>query len=115
MHNWQVSHLGMVVPIADSYYMSSTPETVYKDNAIMKKTAKQMKSNFKILAKRKMLSPFKFYLLMICPTPIFTIALKAVFKSKFGHKFMYEHSMNAPQEMQQLHTEFYDFISHKVY
>lgn len=111
MHNWQVSHLGMVVPIADAYYMSSTPETVYKDKAIMKKTAKQMKSNFKILSKCKMLSPFKFYLLMICPTPIFTWALKTVFKSRFGHKFMYEHSMNAPQEMHQLHTEFYDFIS----
>ena len=35
-------------------------------------------------------------------------------KSKFGHKFMYEHSMNAPQEMRQLHTEFYDFISWNI-
>lgn len=114
MHNWQISHLGMVVPIADAYYMSSSPETVYENKAIMKKTAKQMKDNFKILAKHKILSPFKFYLFMICPTWGFTIILSAVFKSKFGHKFMYEHSMNAPQEMRQLHTEFYDFISWNI-
>lgn len=114
MHNWQISHLGMVVPIADAYYMSSSPETVYENKAIMKKTAKQMKDNFKILAKHKILSPFKFYLFMICPTWVFTIILSAVFKSKFGHKFMYEHSMNAPQEMRQLHTEFYDFISWNI-
>lgn len=114
MHNWQISHLGMVVPIADAYYMSSSPETVYENKAIMKKTAKQMKDNFKILAKHKILSPFKFYSFMICPTWVFTIILSAVFKSKFGHKFMYEHSMNAPQEMRQLHTEFYDFISWNI-
>ena len=114
MHNWQISHLGMVVPIAAAYYMSSSPETVYENKAIMKKTAKQMKDNFKILAKHKILSPFKFYLFMICPTWVFTIILSAVFKSKFGHKFMYEHSMNAPQEMRQLHTEFYDFISWNI-
>ena len=114
MHNWQISHLGMVVPIADAYYMSSSPETVDENKAIMKKTAKQMKDNFKILAKHKILSPFKFYLFMICPTWVFTIILSAVFKSKFGHKFMYEHSMNAPQEMRQLHTEFYDFISWNI-
>ena len=114
MHNWQISHLRMVLPIADAYYMSSSPETVYENKAIMKKTAKQMKDNFKILAKHKILSPFKFYLFMICPTWVFTIILSAVFKSKFGHKFMYEHSMNAPQEMRQLHTEFYDFISWNI-
>lgn len=115
MHNWQISHLGMVVPIADAYYMSSSPETVYKNKAIMKKTAKQMKSNFKILAKHKMLSPFKFYLFMLCPICIFTMVLSVVFKSRFGHKFMYEHSMNAPQEMRQLHTEFSCFFSMTAY
>lgn len=47
MHNWQISHLGMVVPIADAYYMSSSPETVYENKAIMKKTAKQMKDKSK--------------------------------------------------------------------
>lgn len=110
MHNWQVSHLGMVVPIADAYYASNSPETVYKDNKIMRYTSERMKSNFKILSKHKMLSPFKFNLFMICPTFIFTAVLKQVFKSRFGHRFMYEHSMNAPQEMRQLHNAFYEYI-----
>jgi len=110
MHNWQISHLGMVVPIADAYYMSNSPETVYKDKKIMRETAERMKNNFKILSKHKMLSPFKFNLFIICPTFLFTAVLKQVFKIPFGHKFMYEHSMNAPQEMRQLHNDFYEYI-----
>lgn len=110
MHNWQISHLGMVVPIADAYYMSCSPETVYKDKIIMRETAVRMKDNFKILSKHKMLSPFKFNLFMLCPTFLFTGVLKQIFKSPFGHKFMYEHSMNASQEMRQLHNDFYEYI-----
>jgi 2-dehydropantoate 2-reductase len=110
MHNWQVSHLGMVVPIADAYYMSNFPETVYKDKAIMRKTAIRMKANFRLLSRHKMLSPFKFNLFMACPTFLFTAALKLTFKSSFGHTFMCEHSMNAPQEMRQLHKDFYGYI-----
>lgn len=114
MHNWQISHLGMVVPIADAYYTSDSPEIVYKDKRIMWKTAERMKNNFMILSMRKMLSPFKFYLFMICPTFLFTVVLTQVFKSRFGHKFMYEHSINAPQEMRQLHNDFYEYIQQKL-
>lgn len=44
MHNWQISHLGMVVPIADAYYMSSNPVNVYCDKKIMNETAKHIGS-----------------------------------------------------------------------
>ncbi len=114
MHNWQVSHLGMVVPIADAYYMSEYPERVYLDKKIMAQTAKRMKANFKILSEKKMLSPFKFNLFMICPTWIFTKALRIIFRSKFGHQFMYQHSMNAPAEMRDLHEKFYDYLGQNV-
>lgn len=110
MHNWQISHLGMVVPIADAYYMSDSPENVYRDREIMRKTAERMKKNFAILAKKKMLSPRKFYLLLACPLPVFTFALSKVFGSGFGHRFMYQHAMKAPQEMRQLHAELYAYI-----
>lgn len=114
MHNWQVSHLGMVVPMADAYYMSNNPEEVYKDRIIMKKTAKQIKKNFRFLAKNKMLSPFKFYFFTICPIFVFSVLLRVVYKSKFGHKFMYEHSMNKPQEMLKLHETFYNYIKNEI-
>lgn len=110
MHYWQISHLGMVVPIADAYYMSASPETVYNDRAIMRETAERLKANFSFLAKRKMLSPFKFHLLRMCPMPVFTAALSAVFKSDFGNRFMYQHAMKAPQEMRRLHDDFYGYI-----
>lgn len=115
MHNWQISHLGMVVPIADAYYMSSVPETVHQDRTIMRKTAKRMKENFALLAKRKMLSPHKFYLLLACPMPLFTIALRMVFGSEFGNRFMYQHAMKAPQEMRQLHEDLYGYMRHELH
>lgn len=110
MHNWQVSHLGMVVPIADAYYMSNKPIMVYKDKNIMDITAKRMKHNFKHLSKMGMLSPFKFYLFMICPTWLLSLALKYIFKSDFGNKFMYKHTMKSPKEMRGLHNKFYAFM-----
>lgn len=110
MHNWQISHLGMVVPIADAYYMSNNPVNVYKDKKIMDTTAKRMKDNFRTLSKRGILSPFRFNLFMVCPRPILSFGLKIVFKSDFGDKFMYRHSMKAPEEMRDLHQKFYDYM-----
>lgn len=110
MHNWQISHLGMVVPIADAYYRTSTPATVHKDKKIMRKTARRMKANFALLAKKHMLSPLKFYALLLCPLPVFTAILSKVYASDFGNRFMYQHAMKAPQEMRQLHEDFYGYL-----
>lgn len=48
-----------------------------------------------------------FRLLPIC---ILKIGLIIVFKSDFRDMFMYQHSMNAPDEMRQLHEQFYEYI-----
>ena len=44
---------------------------------------------------------------------ILKIGLIAVFKSNFGDVFMYQHSMNAPDEMRSLHEQFYGFLKDK--
>lgn len=111
MHAWQVSHLGLVVPIADAYYMTKTPENAGADTKVMTKTAKRLKANFKLLSHKKMLSPFKMNLIMMMPTPGLSRCLSAVFDSDFGRKFMYEHAVNAPQEMRQLHNDFYGYAA----
>lgn len=102
MHNWQLSHLAMVVPLADAYYKSDEPKTVYLNKKIMHEAGKTMRDNFRLLAKRKMLSPNKFYLVTICPISLIAFILKLTYKSEFGNKFMYRHSMKAPKEMQKL-------------
>jgi len=102
MHNWQLSHLAMVVPLADAYYKSDEPKTVYLNKKIMHEAGKTMRDNFRLLAKRKMLSPNKFYLVTICPLYLIAFILKLTYKSEFGNKFMYRHSMKAPKEMQKL-------------
>lgn len=111
MHYWQLSHLGLVVPIADAYYMTSTPSEVYNDKNIMHETAKSIKNNFIYFRKKSMLSPRKFYLLTICPISFMSKILKYVFKSEFGNKFMYQHAMNAPMEMKELHKNLYNYMN----
>lgn len=87
MHEWQLCHLAMVVPIADAYYEAEHPE----------------KSGI-------LLSPTKMNLFRLLPTAVLNIALSFVFRSNFGNVFMYRHSMNAPDEMKQLHQQFYHYL-----
>ncbi len=110
MHAWQISHLGMVVPLADAYYLTAQPELVYKDKKIMQKTAMDIRTNFRKIYKMGMLSPAKFHLVRLCPLWILTPILTAVFRSRFADIFMYPHAMKAPEEMRQLHKAFYQVV-----
>ena len=96
MHDWQLCHLAMVVPIADAFYAAEHPKEAWKEKAVMLKTARQLKHNFKTLH------------------ALLKAGMTAVFKSSFGDVFMYQHSMNAPDEMRQLHTQIYRYIADAV-
>ena len=83
-------------------------------NRSNEKTAIQMKYNFQTLYKsRIVLSPRKMNMFRQLPVFILKIGLIAVFKSNFGDVFMYQHSMNAPDEMRSLHEQFYGFLKDK--
>ena len=111
MHLWQICHLAMVVPIADAYYEAKVPETAGNDRYLMRRTAMQLKRNFAdVRRKNGALSPAKMNLIRLCPIPVMTGILSGVFNSAFGKKFMYEHSMKAPEEMLELHRQFYEYI-----
>ena len=111
MHMWQLCHLAMVVPIADAYYEADCPERAGKDWKIMKKTAKKLKRNFSFLRKQaSRLSPCKMNIFRFLPLPIITIMLAVIFESSFGDKFMYQHAMKAPDEMRELHKQFYAYL-----
>ena len=114
MQNWQLCHLAMVVPIADAYYMSKNPQMVWKEDEVMNKTAEQMKHNFRMLHEFGIvLSPRKMNMFRLLPIWMLSIGLVAVFKSNFGDVFMYQHSMNAPDEMRTLHEQFYVYLNDK--
>ena len=111
MHMWQLCHLAMVVPIADAYYEADCPERAGKDWKIMKKTAKKLKRNFSFLRKQAgRLSPCKMNIFRFLPLPIMTIMLAVTFGSSFGDKFMYQHARKAPDEMRELHKQFYAYM-----
>ena len=111
MHAWQLCHLAMVVPIADAYYEAADPEHAGRDAAIMRKTAKQIRDNLDVIAARKIrLSPGKMQAFRLLPTPLVGWILGFVFQSSFGDRFMYRHSMKAPDEMRQLHEQLYRWL-----
>ena len=111
MHAWQLCHLAMVVPIADAYYEAADPENAGRDAALMRKTAKQIRDNLsEIAARRIRLSPGKMQVFRLLPTPLVGWILGFVFQSSFGDRFMYRHSMKAPDEMLKLHEQFYRWL-----
>ena len=111
MHIWQLCHLGMVVPLADAYYQTEHPESVGDDKLVMRKTAIQLKENFRTLyTKLHTLSPFKMHIFRIVPIPILSYILSQTYESHFGYTFMYQHAIKAPDEMKELHNEFYLYI-----
>ncbi len=114
MQDWQRCHLAMVVPIADAYYMAGNPQKVWKEDKVMQKTAVQMKHNFQTLHRSGIvLSPRKMNVFCLLPTWMLRVGLRVVFKSNFGDVFMYQHSMNAPDEMRTLHEQFYGYLRDK--
>ena len=111
MHAWQLCHLAMVVPIADAYYEAADPEHARRDAELMRKTAKQIRDNLDAIAARKIrLSPGKMQAFRLLPTPLVGWILGFVFQSSFGDRFMYRHSMKAPDEMRQLHEQLYRWL-----
>lgn len=111
MHEWQLCHLAMVVPIADAYYEADYPEKAGYERKIMNKTAKRMKRNFCVLHRLGIrLSPGKMNIFRFLPIAVLSIGVSFVFRSNFGNIFMYRHSMNAPDEMERLHKQFYCYL-----
>lgn len=116
MHAWQVCHLAMVVPIADAYYETPHPEKAGRDMKLMRKTARRIKRNFGLLKRRGVrLTPAKMELFRLLPTGLLKLGLSVIFKSNFGDKFMYRHSMKAPDEMRELHRKFYSYLKSEVH
>lgn len=111
MHLWQLCHLAMVVPIADAYYESKDPENAGSDFRLMSKTAGKIVRNMKWLKVHEgKLSPKKFYIFTVFPKCVVAAGLAITFKSEFGDRFMYRHSMKAPDEMRELHGQFYGYV-----
>lgn len=111
MHAWQICHLAMVVPLADAYYMVNDPKLVHRKRCVMRKTAQALHENFVQLKNRgDTISPPKLNLFRLCPVGLMSWILPFVYNSAFGDRFMYQHAMNAKEEMKQLHQVFYEYL-----
>ena len=84
---------------------------VEKEWKIMRKTAERLKRNFNFLRKQKgKLSPWKMNIFRFLSLPFLANILVVTFGSSFGDKFMYQHAMKAPDEMRELHKQFYAYM-----
>ncbi len=111
MHLWQICHLAMVVPIADAYYEAAEPEQAGRDRKLMRKTARRIRLNMrKIGGNGSKLSPAKMNVFRFLPVTLISAGLGIAFRSGFGDRFMYRHSMKAPDEMRELHEQFYNYM-----
>lgn len=111
MHAWQICHLAMVVPLADAYYEAEDPARAGWDRALMKRTAVRIQENLAaVREKGTALSPKKMKLFQILPTALLATGLSYTYRSSFGDRFMYRHSMKAPGEMRVLHEQFYTYL-----
>ena len=112
MHAWQLCHLAMVVPIADAYYEADVPANAGANQTVMAHTARALRDNFRALARHGVhLSPTKMQMFRFLPPFLLRSALKITFQSRFGDVFMYRHAMKAPDEMRQLHEQFYAYLT----
>ena len=69
------------------------------------------KAEVKILSELGMkLSPAKMNVFRMLPSGLVATILGATFRSRFGDRFMYQHSIKAPDEMRKLHDDFYGYI-----
>ena len=108
----QLCHLAMVVPIADAYYETDDPANAGADQTVMAHTARALRDNFRALAWHGVhLSPAKMQMFRFLPLFLLRSALKITFQSRFGDVFMYRHAMKAPDEMRQLHEQFYAYLA----
>ena len=53
---------------------------------------------------------WKMNIFRFLPLSFLTIMLAVTFGSSFGDKFMYQHAMKAPDEMRELHKQFYAYM-----
>ena len=73
--------------------------------------SRKAEKNFNFLRKQKgKLSPWKMNIFSFLPLPFLAIMLVVTFGSSFGDKFMYQHAIKAPDEMRELHKQFYAYM-----
>ena len=105
---WQFCHLGLVVPLADAYALSEMPEAIWKDRAVIRRTAAVLRSNMKALRREGVrLDPAWLHFIRMLPVPLVFAILGRVFASRFASVFMRPHALGGREEMTFLHELFY--------
>ena len=89
-------------------------ESLTQDGLLYKRKGKIRRASVNILSRLEAKDCYDLILLTVwenqLPTPLVGWILRFVFQSSFGDRFMYRHSMKAPDEMRQLHEQLYRWL-----
>lgn len=111
MHIWQLCHIAVVVPLADAYYEAADPRHAGSDMKLMEKTALRIRRNLTLIKNSgRELSPAKINVFLKLSVASIAKTLSKTYNSEMGERFMYRHSMKAPDEMRELHAKLYKYL-----
>lgn len=116
MADWQLCHLGMVVPLADAVYRGGGDNyTAGKNRKNMLRAAKEIRWNLCLLRQTgTSIRPAKMKLFLIIRPEIAAAVLARLYCSDFGSKFIYGHSQKAKQEMTALRHDYYRILKERL-
>jgi 2-dehydropantoate 2-reductase len=116
MMDWQLCHLGLVVPLADAIYRSKGDNyAAGRSKEIMFRAAREVQRNLILLSQTgTKLCPPKMHLLVSLPVPVFAAALGKLYCSDFGSRFINGHSQKAVTEMMQLRRDYYSVLKERI-
>lgn len=115
--DWQLSHVAMVCPMANSIYMDGGSNyTTAKNTEAISLMNKAIKEALRFLkTKGYQVVPFKMHLLLRCPLWLMNIIMKTVYNSKWAETVISNHTITAREEMKQLTEEFIKIAEEQKY
>lgn len=116
MMDWQLCHLGLVVPLADAIYRGKGDNyTAGRNKEVMLRAAKEVQRNLILLRRTgTKLCPTKMHLLVSIPVSTFAAALGKLYCSDFGSRFINGHSQKAVTEMMRLRRDYYSVLKERT-
>jgi len=116
MTDWQLCHLGLVVPLADAIYHGRGDNYDAGRNwKVMRRAAYEVQRNLAILRQSGVqLLPSRMRLLASLPEHMLAAGLSKLYCSEFGTQFIFGHSQKARNEMMTLRRDYYMILKERL-
>ncbi len=114
--DWQLCHLGLVVPLADAdYHRKGDNYDAGRNRKVMQRAAYEVQRNLTILRQSGVqLLPSRMHLLAALSEQALAAAFSKLYCSEFGTQFIYGHSQKVRKEMMTLRRDYYMILKERI-